>query len=129
MRGDVVRAAGLAGGITVAVAAGPNRLDIEAFAVSGGLEGAELEVVVTLPSGKRVDLRPRPCGAGCFTQRFQFPRGTTTLEVTATAPGWQGGSFTAAIQWPRPPEEPKLLQEVVTRLAQEPRGAGMLGTV
>lgn len=121
LRGGIARAAGLAGEITVAVAAGPDRVEVEALGPAGGLEGARVAVVAEPPSGSRVDLRPRPCGAGCFTQRLSLPRGTTRLEVTAAAPGWRGGTVVADIGWPPPPEQPRLLEEAVARLTREPQ--------
>lgn len=116
LQGPVVRAAGLAGSLTVGVVAGDDELQVEVFSPSGALEGTEVQVGVQLPDGRQVDLDPRGCGDGCVTQRLALPDGVTTVAVEATAPDWRGGRFVGELSWPPAPEQPSLLREVVARM-------------
>ncbi|MPZ51378.1 MAG: hypothetical protein GEU79_01360, partial [Acidimicrobiia bacterium] len=76
--GPVARAAGLAGNMTVGAHAGDDRLDLLVYnSSSGGIEDARIEPTATLPDGTGVDLHPRPCGAGCYTQQLPLSEGTT----------------------------------------------------
>lgn len=118
--GPVARGAGLAGSLNVVVAAGEEQLQIRVFGPSGPIDGTEVEVAAQFPDGRRATLRPRPCGAGCRTQRFPLAAGTTDVAVEASAPGWNGGEFTGALTWPPPPGEPALLRAVVDRMRAVP---------
>lgn len=112
----VVRAAGLAGTLTVGVAVDAQRLQIDVLTPSGPVDGADVEVAADLPSGETVELIPRDCGAGCFTQAYRLPDGDTHLTVDVDAPERDGGRFTAELTWPPPPRDPGLLRDVAARL-------------
>ncbi|HZA76477.1 MAG TPA: copper resistance protein CopC [Acidimicrobiales bacterium] len=118
--GDVVRDAGLAGQLNVAVASDSRRLDVDVFGPSGPLGGTEAGVTLRRPDGSQVDLDPRPCGAGCFTQALDLADGTTTVRVAASAPDWTGGYYEARLTWPPGELAPDRLGEVVDTMRQVP---------
>lgn len=118
MPGPVSRDAGLAGMLTVSVAANAERLQVEVSAPGGAApDGLEVTLAARLPGGRKVDLNPRPCGRGCLTQSTRLPTGTTSLAVQAAAPDWPGGTYTAELQEPPPAVEPALLRRVVDTMS------------
>ena len=118
--GPAVRAMGLAGGLTVDIAAGDGRLDVSVISPSGGVEGAAVDITAVLPDGTTNELHPRPCGPGCFTQELELPAGGARLQVTAAAPVWTGGRMEADVDWPPPPAQPERFEAMV----QSMRAAG-----
>lgn len=118
--GDVVHDMGMAGALTVDVRAGDGRLDVEILTPSGGVEDAQVTVVAQLPNGTNVEMHPRPCGAGCYTQELALPTGTTEVAVTASAPDWTGGTMTATLHWPPPQSQPARFEQMVTAMRQVP---------
>jgi copper transport protein len=121
LAGPVARAAGLAGNLTVAVAAGDGQLRVEVLTPSGRPPAdAHVELEAELPSGRRTTLLPRPCGPGCFTQRISLPTGTTRVTVVASGDDWTGGSHVAALDSPPPPAEPGLLTGLVASMRAVP---------
>ncbi|MGH9051649.1 MAG: copper resistance CopC/CopD family protein [Acidimicrobiia bacterium] len=115
--GPVARGAGLAGNMTVGIQAGEGRLDLLVYNSStGGIDDASLEASATLPDGTGLDLRPRPCGAGCYTQQLQLPPGVTTITVTADSDDWTSGTVNLDLPWPPPPLQPELLDRVITAM-------------
>ncbi len=121
LSGPVVRDAGMAGLLTVAVAAGDDRLQVQVFAPGGdGAERARITLEAQPPTGQGSTLLPRPCGPGCFTQALSLLPGTTNLTIGASAPGWQGGTYTARVDWPPPPNQAGLLSDLVSRMRAVP---------
>lgn len=120
MDGDIIRDAGLAGQLNVEVAANGTRLDVDVFGPSGPPAGTEVGVTVEQPDGSQVDLVPRPCGSGCFTQAFELQPGATTVRVSMSAPGWIGGYYEARLDWPPGPAAPERLAALVERMRQVP---------
>lgn len=118
--GAVVHDMGLAGALTIDVAAGAERLDVAVLSPSGGVDGATVDLVARHPDGTSADLHPRPCGAGCFTQEFSLEDGETQLTVTARAPGWTGGTMRARLDWPPPPERPDIFARMVAAMRAAP---------
>lgn len=119
--GRVARDAGLAGILTVSLAATGDRLQVEVAAPGGAApDGLEVTMSARLPSGRRVDLHPRPCGRGCLTLATDFPEGATAVAVRASSPEWPGGTFTATLDSPAPIEDSSLLRSVVETM----RGQG-----
>ena len=104
MAAAVARDAGLAGQLNTEVVADGARLDIVVFAPGGPVRGTTIEATLQRPDGAKLDLVPRPCGPGCFTQELALGQGRTTVVVTAAAPTWIGGQFIAQLTWP--PGEP-----------------------
>lgn len=116
LSGPVVRDAGLAGILTVAVAYGEDQLQVEVLAPGGPVPGTRAELEATLPGDRATALFARPCGSGCLTQRLVLPAGLTRLVVRASAPGWVGGTFSAVLASPPPEENPALLTRLVERM-------------
>ena len=113
----VARDAGLAGNMTVGIQAGDGRLDLLVYYSStGGIEDAQVEAAVSLPDGTSVDLHPRPCGAGCFTQQLPLPEGHTTVTVAARSEEWTDGVVTLDLHWPPPSTQPEMLDRVVSAM-------------
>ncbi|MGH8916319.1 MAG: hypothetical protein ACRDZM_17615 [Acidimicrobiia bacterium] len=103
--------------MTVGIQAGEGRLDLFVYNSStGGIDDASLEASATLPDGTGLDLRPRPCGAGCYTQQLQLPPGVTTVTVGADSDDWTSGTVTLDLPWPPPPLQPELLDPVITAM-------------
>ena len=118
LAGPVVRDAGLAGILTVAVAVGDGRLQVEVLVPGGESDKARADVTVD-----GAGLAPGPldsCGDGCLTGAWQPPDGETTIRVAASAAGWRGGSFTTTIHWPPAPEDPALLEPVLAAMRAAP---------
>jgi copper transport protein len=117
IEGLVARAAGLAGNMTVGAQAGDGRLDLLVYNSStGGIEDASLDVTATFPDGTGIELHPRPCGTGCFTQELSLPEGTTTLAIGVSSQDWIDGAVDLAIDWPPPPAQPELLDQVIAAM-------------
>lgn len=117
IEGPVARAAGLAGNMTVAAHAGDGRIGLLVYSAStGGIEDASLEASAALPDGTGLELHPRPCGAGCFTQQLTLPDGTTTLNVAVTSEHWNDGTVQFDLRWPPPSQQPELLDQVITSM-------------
>ena len=117
IEGPVARAAGLAGNMTVAAHAGDGRIDVLVYNSStGGIDDARIEATATLPDGTGLDLHPRPCGAGCFTQQLTLLEGTTSLAVTASSEDWTSGTARLELEWPPPPKQPELLDAVIATM-------------
>lgn len=116
IQGPVARAAGLAGTMMVDVKAGDGRLDLELLGSAGGLDGATMTVTAHLPNGTDVDLRPRSCGAGCFTQELDLLEGDTVLSVAAEALDRDGGQLDLTLRWPPTPEEPERFDRMVAEM-------------
>ncbi len=120
LAGPAVRDAGLAGILTVAVAYGDGQLQVEVLAPGGPVPGTRAELEATLPGDRATALFARPCGAGCLTQRLVLPAGVTRLVVTASAPGWVGGTFSVVLASPPPAQNPALLTRLVERMRAVP---------
>ncbi|MGH3905892.1 MAG: copper resistance CopC/CopD family protein, partial [Pseudonocardiaceae bacterium] len=118
--GDVVRDAGLAGQLNVEVASDGQRLDVDVYGPSGPIGRTEVGLTLQRPDGSQVDLVPRPCGPGCFTQAIDLTEGTSTVRVAASAPDWIGGYYEARLSWPPGPLAPERLGELVERMRQVP---------
>ena len=123
LAGPVVRDAGLAGILTVSVAAGADRLQIEVVAPGGPARNTRVAVSVGPAAGlegpgQRLSLRA--CGEGCLSGPWAPPAGSTTLRVQASAPGWRGGDYAARIDWPPAPENPALLGRVLQVMRAQP---------
>jgi copper transport protein len=115
-----VRDAGLAGQLNVEVASDGRRVDIDVYGPSGPVGGTDVGVTLQRPDGSALDLTPRPCGPGCFTQALDLADGTSTVRVSASAPDWVGGFYEARLRWPPGPLAPERLRALVERMRQVP---------
>lgn len=119
LSGPVVRDAGLAGVLTVAVAVGDGRLQVEVLVPGGASGKARTDVAVTGGAGPAPG-RLAPCGDGCVSGPWQPSPGTTTIRVAASAPAWRGGSYATTVEWPPAPEDPALLERVLAVMRDQP---------
>lgn len=118
LAGPVVRDAGLAGILTVAVAVGDGRLQVEVLVPGGDSAQARAEV-----TADGAGPAPGPfvsCGDGCLSASWKPGPGEATVQVAASAPGWRGGSFATTIRWPPLPEDPEGLARVLATMRAEP---------
>lgn len=113
LEGTVARTAGLAGQLNVELASDGARLDLRVFAPSGPVAGTEVDVTLRQPDGATIDVLPRPCGAGCFTQQLDLVDGATTVAVAVDAPESTGGRFEGTLLWPPGPAAADRLREVI----------------
>ena len=120
LEGALARDAGLAGQLNVEVQSDGYRVDLKVFSPSGPVAGTEVAVTMTAPGGEESDLLPRPCGAGCYTQELALAAGATTLRVTASAPGWTGGTYQASLAWPPGPVAAERLDQVLETMRAIP---------
>lgn len=120
LQGPVVRDAGLAGILTVSVAAGDGRLQIEVVAPGGPARGTRVDVSIETGRAAGGNLALKACGEGCLSGPWMPPPGATTVRIRASAPSWRGGEYMARIDWPPSPEEPALLARVLGVMRAQP---------
>jgi putative copper export protein len=119
--GPAARGAGLAGNMTVGVQAGGGRLDILVYNEStGGIEDARIDASAVLPDGRFVELHPRSCGSGCFTQQLELPEGTSVVSVAATSDGWTDGVVDLEVTMPPAEYQPERLHEILSKMRAVP---------
>ncbi|MDQ6797982.1 MAG: hypothetical protein M3011_08180, partial [Actinomycetota bacterium] len=116
----VVRDAGMAGILTVAVAAGEGRLQVEVIAPGGPAPHTRARVETIAADGRRGHPQLGSCGDGCLAGPWPAPAGLSSVRVDASAPGWRGGTFTATVSWPPAPADPALLARVADTMRGEP---------
>lgn len=116
LEGAVTREAGLAGQLTVYVGADGDRLDVLVVTPSGPERDTSVSIVTAGPDGIEVDLAPRPCGPGCFTQGVPLIDGTTALRVSASASDWIGGTYVAELDRPPGRLAPEVLVDVIAQM-------------
>ncbi len=120
LAGAVSHDAGLAGQLNVWIATNDDRLDVSVSSPSGPVRGTTIDLSVIGDDGIEVGLEPRPCGPGCFTTAIAWPEERSTLQVSATAPDWEGGSFDADIMRPPGRLTPEILDDVITQMRAVP---------
>jgi len=72
------------------------------------------------PTGKPLDLFPRPCGNGCFTIRYRLVPGRTRISTHVSSSLWQGGDAIYQLSSPIPAQSPALLARVVHTMRKLP---------
>lgn len=121
LSGPVARSAGLAGQLTVGVAASSGELQLQLIAPdSSPLSNVDIDIDAFTPDGRDIGLFPRACGNGCFTEHYGLPDGTTRLVIATKSAAWTGGTLTADVTWPPTNANPDLLAQVVARMDQVP---------
>ncbi|HET6810857.1 MAG TPA: copper resistance protein CopC [Acidimicrobiales bacterium] len=122
LAGPLLRSGGLAGDLTVGLALGPRRLEIDVYAGQAQLVGTTVLVSRVAGPGRAGPIDGvAGCGAGCFSARFVPPPGTERLAVAASAPGWRGGVWVADVTWPPPAQDQDGLRRVAAAVAGLPR--------
>jgi copper transport protein len=119
--GPSAQLADLAGQLGLAVTAGGKELQFTVIPPGEQPAGSlKLTAEARRPSGRAVDLYPRPCGSTCFTIRFRLTPGTTVVRAHLSSSEWRGGMVAFWIPWPLPPERPRLLRRVVAAMNAVP---------
>lgn len=121
LAGPTLDQAGLAGYLTVGVAANGHVVQFEVYAGNAQLVGTTVHVRAELAEqavGRTIALSG--CGPGCASGRLDLPSGTSRLSVSTTAPGWHGGTLDTILAWPPPPTNPALLTKLVTTMRSVP---------
>jgi copper transport protein len=117
--GPSLTVAGQAGWLEVYLTASAGTMVLNVV-TSTGSEGAATvrlrRLVVHAPGGQPVAVTPRSCGPGCFRAGYDWPGGTTAVEITADATGSPGGTLQFAVPWPPVPSDPALMPRVVATL-------------
>ena len=117
--GPSLTVAGQAGWLEVYLTASAATMLLSVVTPTGSESAATVRLrhlVVRLPGGQTVALTPRSCGPGCFHAGYDWPAGTTAIDITVDATGWAGGALQFAIPWPPVPSDPALMARVVATL-------------
>lgn len=120
--GPSLTLAGKAGWLEVFLTAGGRQLTLRVATPNDEApRGRDLHLQAERPgSSRRVDLFPRPCGAGCFTMRFRWSRGPTRLQLRVGTKEWSGGRLSFVVPWPPLPADGRLLKSVIARMREQP---------
>jgi copper transport protein len=115
--GPTVHVAGQAGWLQVYLTASRGQLVLGVRAPGDTpAQDVRLSLSAQTPTGRDIDLFPRPCGPGCYSMHVTWQRGTTVLHVQVAARGWTGGALTLAVPWPPLPLNPGLLARTLTTM-------------
>jgi copper transport protein len=117
--GPSLTVAGQVGWLEVYLTASSGTMVVNVVTSTGSESAATVRLrrlVVRSPGGQTVALAARSCGAGCFRAGYDWPAGTTAIEITADATGSPGGTLQFAVPWPPVPSDPALMQRVVATL-------------
>ena len=121
LAGPTLQQAGLAGSLTVGVAANARQLQIQVYAATNQEAGTRITARVHVAAGsKSRSLVLVGCGPGCASGPLVLPSGSSRLSITTTAPGWKGGTFSTSLVWPPPPLDPGLLEQLVMSMRSLP---------
>ena len=117
--GPSLTMAGQAGWLDVYLTASSGTLVLDVVTPTGSTSAATANLprlVVHRPDGQAETLASTGCGPGCFRTKFDWPTGTTLVDVTADASQWAGGTLEFAVPWPPVPADPALIARVVATL-------------
>ncbi len=110
--------AGQAGWLEVYLTASSGTMVLNVLIPTGSESAATRlrRLVARSPAGQTVALTPHSCGPGCFRAGYDWPAGTTAIDITADATGWAGGALQFAVPWPPVPSDPALMARMVATL-------------
>lgn len=103
--GPVVQLGTLAGNLTIGLAASAGQLRLHVTTPSsddGDPTPLQVRAALLQPGVSTVRVKLRPCGQGCFAAPVQW-RGTTDVQIDASARGWHGGRADLRVPWPPAP--------------------------
>lgn len=122
LEGSVVRMAAMTGLLTVFVGADEDQLQVRVVPPQiDPLPEVRTTVQARHADGTEVTFTPQACGPGCLMMPASWPTGTTTLRVTTSAEQLGGGDVEFSLVWPPQPEDPALLERVITTMRAQPR--------
>ena len=117
LNGPALRLADLAGQLGVGIAATNSTLQFVIVPPSDQpKESVRMTAEAIEPSGRSIDLFPRPCDPACFTIRYQLKPGLTKIRAQVGSTVWQGGEANFTVQSPLPVEKPLLLERVTNTM-------------
>ncbi len=117
--GPSLTVAGQAGWLEVYLTASSGTMVLNVLTPTGSESAATVRLrrLVTGPAGgQTVALTPRSCGPGCFRAGYDWPAGTTAIDLTVDATGWAGGALQLAVPWPPVLSDPALIARIVATL-------------
>jgi len=117
--GPSLTVAGQAGWLEVYLTASSGTMVLNVVTPTGSESAATVRLrrlVVHSPGGQTVAVTPRSCGPGCFRAGYDWPVGTTVVDITVDAAQSAGGSLQFAVPWPPVPSDRALMARVVATL-------------
>jgi copper transport protein len=117
--GPSLTVAGQAGWLEVYLTASARTMVLNVVTPTGSESAATVRLrrlVAHSPGGQTVALSSRSCGPGCFREAYDWPAGTTAIDITVDATQWAGGILQFAVPWPPVPSDPALIARVVATL-------------
>ncbi|HEV2013511.1 MAG TPA: copper resistance protein CopC [Candidatus Dormibacteraeota bacterium] len=117
--GPSLTVAGQAGWLEVYLTASSGTMVLNVVTPTGSESAATVrlrQLVARSPGGHTMALTPRSCGPGCFREAYDWPAGTTAIDITVDATQWAGGILQFAVPWPPVPSDPALIARMVATL-------------
>ncbi len=117
--GPSLTVAGQAGWLEVYVTASSGVVVLQVLSPGGSDSAVAVHLgrfVIHTPAGQSLALSPSSCGPGCFRTGYEWPTGTSVIDVRVDATNWTGGSLQLAIPWPPVPSDPAQSTRMVATL-------------
>jgi copper transport protein len=117
--GPSLTVAGQAGWLEVYLTASAGTMVLNVVTPTGSESAATVRLrhlVAHSPAGQTVTLSPRSCGPACFRAGYDWPTGTTAIDIIVDATQSAGGVLQFAVPWPPVPTDLALMARVVATL-------------
>ncbi len=117
--GPSLTVAGQTGWLEVYVSASQGVVVLQVLSPAGSDRADTLHLrrfVVHTPAGQSLALTPGRCGPGCFRAGYDWPTGTSLIDLTVDATSWAGGTLQLAVPWPPVRSDPALIARMVATL-------------
>ena len=121
LSGPSLQQAGLAGSLTVGIAASANQIQIQVYTGTSQEAGTVITARARLANRRTwQSLVLGDCGSGCSSGRLVLPTGASLVSISTTAPGWIGGTYTTTLDWPPAPLDTGLLTQLIATMRAVP---------
>ena len=117
--GPSLTVAGQAGWLEVYVTASSGVVVLQVLSPGGSDSAGTVHLrrfVIHTRAGQSLALSPGSCGPGCFRTGYEWPTGTSLIDITVDATQWAGGPLQLAVPWPPVPSDPALSARMVATL-------------
>ncbi len=117
--GPSLTVAGQTGWLEVYVSASQGVVVLQVLSPAGSDRADTLHLrrfVVHTPAGQSLALTPGRCGPGCFRAGYDWPTGTSLIDLTVDATSLAGGTLQLAVPWPPVRSDPALIARMVATL-------------